>query len=65
MKTRIPSAAYHEAGHAVVAFVVGMHVDLVSVETQGFPPGWLLRGEPWSMRCVFGTARVEIQALGS
>jgi len=44
MKTRIPSVAYHEAGHAVVAFVLGMQVDLVSIETQGFPPGWLLRG---------------------
>jgi ATP-dependent Zn protease len=44
MKTRIPSAAYHEAGHAVVAFTLGMHVELVSIETQGFPPGWLLRG---------------------
>ena|SRR3984885_3319371 len=44
MRTRIPSVAYHEAGHAVAAFVLGMHVDLVSIETQGFPPGWLLRG---------------------
>jgi ATP-dependent Zn protease len=44
LKTRIPSVAYHEAGHAVAAFVLGMHVDLVSIETQGFPPGWLLRG---------------------
>ncbi len=44
MKTRIPSAAYHEAGHAVAAFVLGMHVDLASIETHGFPPGWLLRG---------------------
>jgi ATP-dependent Zn protease len=44
MKIRIPSAAYHEAGHAVVAFVLGMEVELVSIETQGFPPGWLLRG---------------------
>jgi ATP-dependent Zn protease len=44
MQTRIPSVAYHEAGHAVAAFILGMHVDLVSIETQGFPPGWLLRG---------------------
>lgn len=44
MKTRIPSAAYHEAGHAVAAFMLGMHVDLVSIETEGLPPGWLLRG---------------------
>jgi ATP-dependent Zn protease len=44
MKIRIPSVAYHEAGHAVVAFVLGMDVELVSIETQGFPPGWLLRG---------------------
>jgi hypothetical protein len=44
MQTRIPSVAYHEAGHAVAAFMLGMHVDLVSIETQGFPPGWPLRG---------------------
>ena len=44
MQTRIPSVAYHEAGHAVAAFMLGMHVDLVSIETQGLPPGWLLRG---------------------
>src|ERR1700691_5257287 len=44
MQTRISSVAYHEAGHAVAAFMLGMHVDLVSIETQGFPPGLLLRG---------------------
>ena len=45
MKTRIPSAAYHEAGHAVAAFMLGMHVDMVSIESEGFPSGWPLRGE--------------------
>jgi hypothetical protein len=44
MKRRIPSAAYHEAGHAVVAALLGMHAAAVSVQAKGFPPIWHLRG---------------------
>jgi len=44
MKIRIPSAAYHEAGHAVVAVVLGMHVTVVSIEAKGLPSAWRLRG---------------------
>jgi ATP-dependent Zn protease len=44
MHARIPTVAYHEAGHVVAAFMLGMHVDLVSIETQGFPPRWPFRG---------------------
>jgi hypothetical protein len=44
MKRRIPSAAYHEAGHAVVAALLGMHVSAVSVQATDFPPIWHLRG---------------------
>ena len=44
MKTRVPSAAYHEAGHAVAAIVLGMRVDVASIETTGYPAGYRLRG---------------------
>jgi ATP-dependent Zn protease len=44
MKRRIPSVAYHEAGHAVVAALLGMHVSAVSAQAKGFPPIWHLRG---------------------
>lgn len=41
---RISSAAYHEAGLAVVAALLGMHVAAVSIKAKGFPPIWHLRG---------------------
>jgi len=44
MKNRIPSVAYHEAGHAVAAVRLGMRVTVASIETKGMPPGWGLRG---------------------
>jgi ATP-dependent Zn protease len=44
MKMRISSVAYHEAGHAVVAALLGMHVAAVSMQAKGFPPVWHLRG---------------------
>jgi hypothetical protein len=44
IRTRVSPAAYHEAGHAVTAVLLGMHVTVASVETKGFPPGWPLRG---------------------
>ena len=44
MKIRIPSAAYHEAGHAVAAVLVGMHVTVASIEAKGYPRNWRLRG---------------------
>ena len=44
MKRRIPSAAYHEAGHAVAAVMLGMHVGAVSIQAKDFPPIWHLRG---------------------
>jgi hypothetical protein len=44
MKRRIPSAAYHEAGHAVVAALLGMNVVAVSMRASDFPPIWHLRG---------------------
>ena len=44
MKGRISSVAYHEAGHAVAAFMLGMHVCIASIETKGCPARWHLRG---------------------
>jgi len=44
MKIRIPSAAYHEAGHAVAAVLLGMHVTVASIEAKGYPRHWRLRG---------------------
>jgi ATP-dependent Zn protease len=44
MKIRIPSAAYHEAGHAVAAVLLGMHVTVASIEVKGYPRHWRLRG---------------------
>jgi hypothetical protein len=43
MKRRIPSAAYHEARHAVVAALLGMRVFAVSMP-RDFPAIWHLRG---------------------
>jgi hypothetical protein len=37
MKRRIPSAAYHEARHAVVAALLGMRVFAVSMQQGTFP----------------------------
>ena len=44
MKIRIPAAAYHEAGHAVAAVLLGMNVTVASIEAKGYPRGWRLRG---------------------
>jgi ATP-dependent Zn protease len=44
MKTRIPSRAYHEAGHAIAAGILGMRVTVASIETTGYPLGWRLSG---------------------
>lgn len=44
MKHRIPAAAYHEAGHALAAVVLGMRVTVASIEAKGSPPAWRLRG---------------------
>ena len=44
MKRRIPPVAYHEAGHAVAAVILGMHVSAISISARDFAPLWHLQG---------------------